>query len=80
MAAKIAKLFNPHKYISIKYTNPHRIFSQEPSIPHKFQMLQYQWKGSVSTKADDCPNKREFIVGCARFVQHDFLCSGFWLH
>ena len=36
MAAKIAKLFNPHKYISIKYTNPHRIFSQEPSIPHKF--------------------------------------------
>lgn len=36
MAAKIAKLFNPHKYISIKYANPHRIFSQEPSIPHKF--------------------------------------------
>ena len=36
MAAKIAKLFNPHKYISIKYANPHRIFSQEPSIPHNF--------------------------------------------
>ena len=29
--------------------------------------------GSVSTKADDCPNEREFIVGCVRFVQHDYL-------
>ena len=36
--------------------------------------------GSVSTKADNCPNKREFIVGYARSVRHGCLCSGSWWH
>ena len=37
-------------------------------------------RGSVSTKADNCPNKREFIVGYARSVRHGCLCSGSWWH
>ena len=37
-------------------------------------------KGSVSMKADDCPNESEFIVGYARFVRHDYLYNGCELH
>ena len=36
--------------------------------------------GSVSTITDNCLNEREFIVGCVRFVQHDYLYNDCELH
>ena len=36
--------------------------------------------GSVSTKADNCPNERDFIIYCVRFVRRGYPYSGFVLH
>ena len=37
-------------------------------------------RGSASTKADNCPNEREFIVGCAHFVRRGYPYSDCELH
>ena len=49
------------------------------SFVNGFAIL-FLMEGSVSTKTDNCPNERVFIVGCVRFVLHGYPCSGYVWH